>query len=110
MLTEEHLRSLSTYLMASASDLEKRIKDSDTHSPIPADLEADPTEAIHEMKKLSRQIEVLDYNPVLFGGMLEEYDMNIGPLDKPLESVPLYINDENPVALVIVKWRLENAV
>jgi hypothetical protein len=42
--------------------------------------------------------------------MLEEYDLNVGPLDKPLEDVPLHINDESPVAQAIVKWRLENAV
>jgi hypothetical protein len=75
-------------------------------TPPPPDTE-DP---IHTLRKLGRQIQILDYDPVLFESMLEDYDLNVGPLDKPLEEVPLYMNDEDPVAIAIVKWRLENAV
>lgn len=114
MLTEEHLRSLTTYLLNTANDMEKREKENGAPPLLPNVGSGDPPEVtddpIHVIRKLARQIEVLSYDPVLFESMLEEYDLNVGPLDKPLEDVPLHINDESPVAQAIVKWRLENAV
>ena len=109
-LTEDHLRSLTTYLLTTADDLEKKDEAAGTITfNSPATPGALPQDPIHDMRKLARQIEVLSYNPLLFTALLEEYDLNVGPLEEPLDQVPLYINEENPVALAIVKWRLENA-
>jgi hypothetical protein len=108
-LTEDHLRSLTTYLHTLADDLEKKAEGTTTLLT-PSNPEALPQDSIHDMRKLARQIEALSYNPILFESLLEEYDIKAGPLDEPLEQVPRYINEEDPVALAVVKWRLENAV
>jgi hypothetical protein len=52
----------------------------------------------------------MGYDPILFAAMLENYDLKIGSLDQPLDNVPLHMNDEDPVSIAVVKWRLSNAV
>ena len=110
MRTEELLRDLAAYLMETARDLERKDEEAGTitmNSSPAGDAVQDP---IHDMRKLARQIEVLDYNPLLFSSLLEEYDLQVGPLDTPLENVPLHVNDESPVAQAIVTWRLSKGV
>jgi len=107
-VTEEHLRSLAAYLMTPAADIDKRAKGSDPGKPPPEDPAAEDNK--HALKSLARQIEVIDYNPVLFESILESYDLHVGSLEGPIENAPLHMNDESAVEQAVVKWRLENAV
>jgi len=107
-VTEEHLRSLAAYLMTTAADIGKREKSGDPGKPPAEDPAAEDNK--HALKSLARQIEVIDYNPVLFESILETYDLHVGSLEGPIENAPLHINDESAVEQAVVKWRLENAV
>ena len=59
---------------------------------------------------VARQIEVLHYNPMLFDSLLEEYEIQAGPLDQPLDQLPLHINDCGAVSQAVVRWRLQRGV
>jgi hypothetical protein len=115
MFTEEHLRGLTAYLLETAKDLDKASKENPpSPSPLPNVGSGDPPQvtddAIHALRSFARQIEVMGYDPILFAAMLENYDLKIGSLDQPLDNVPLHMNDEDPVSIAVVKWRLSNAV
>lgn len=114
MFTEEHLRSLAAYLIETAADMEKEASKKTSTPQLPNIGSGDPPQVtedpVHSIRKFARQIEVLGYSPLLFQTLLENYDLNIGSLEGPLENVPLHVNDEDPVSLAVVKWRLANAV
>jgi hypothetical protein len=109
MFSEDDLKDLAKHLMKQADELEKK-----EGSPVLPNLgTGDPPQTIdtkHQMRKLSRQIEVVGYSPLLFGDILEEYEINAGPLDCPLDDTPLHINDDAYLSQVIVKWRLTRGV
>jgi hypothetical protein len=109
MFTGEHLRSLATHLLTIAREIPQKVKDG-TLSPEWVGGESSPEDIAESMIKLARQIQILDYDAVLFESLLESYDLQIGSLDKPLEEMGLYVNDTNPVSYEIMKWRIENAV
>ena len=101
--TEDLLKDLSEHLHSTARDIER---EAEKEGSIQEDVEA----TVHTLRKLARQIEVINYQPFIFSSILEEYDLDVGPLDEPLENVPLHINDTSPTAQVIIKWRLSNGV
>jgi hypothetical protein len=114
MFTEEHLRGLTAYLLETAKDLDKASKENPPPTPLPIAGSGGPPQttedAVHALRSFARQIEVMGYDPILFAAMLENYDLKIGSLDQPLDNVPLHMNDEDPVSIAVVKWRLSNAV
>jgi hypothetical protein len=109
MFTGEHLRCLSAHLLTTAREALQKEKDG-TLPPEWAAGESSTEDITSSMIKLARQIEILDYDPIMFESLLESYDLQIGSLDVPLEEVPLFVNDTNLVSYEIMKWRLENAV
>lgn len=110
MYDEQDLESLANYLMETARDIERKQEETGTHTPgampLPTLADKEEVDVVHQMRKLARQIEVIGYNPLIFEDILAEYDIHCGPLDEPLEEMPLHINDESPVTVAVVKWRL----
>ena len=113
MFTGEQLRSLATYLMAVAADLDKKSKEKSS-TPLPNVGSGDPAHVtdddVHAVRSLARQLEAIGYDPILFESLVEDYNLNVGSLEGPIENAPLHINDESAVEQAVVKWRLENAV
>jgi hypothetical protein len=111
MFSEEDLRDLAQHLKAQADTLEKKDEQANViNLAAPTKPGELPVDVPHQMRKLARQIEVVGYSPLLFGDILEEYEINAGPLDCPLDDTPLHINDDEHLSQVIVKWRLTRGV
>lgn len=110
MYTEDNLISLADYLMKAARELERTQEQQQAAPVVPSMTDTEPVDHVHNMRKLARQIEVIDYNPTLFEDILNEYDVHCGPIDEPLEEMPLHINDDDLTSQAVVKWRLENGV
>jgi hypothetical protein len=113
MFTEEHLRSLAAYLMETATDLEKKTSEKTSTPQLPNVGSGDPPQVtddpVHALRSFARQIEVTGYDPIIFDSLVEDYDLKVGSIEGPLEGVPLHMNDEDPVSIAVVKWRLANA-
>lgn len=111
MFSKNDLKDLADHLRTTARDLErKEDKEGVINLKAPTKLGDLPVDPIHQMKKLSRQIEVLGFNTLLVTDLLESYDIQAGPLDVPLDEIPLRIHDAGVLSQVIVKWRLTKGV
>jgi hypothetical protein len=112
MFDEGTIERLADHLRATAHQIEKEQKDKPPAPVVPTHTDdlSEPVDHVHVMKKLSRQLDVIGYNPLMLEEILEEYDIHCGSLEEPLEEMPLHINDEDIVSVTIAKWRLENNV
>ena len=112
MFSADDLRDLTRYLKDRADDLRKKEDLGTVQTAIGAFgiTSVQPTEESHTLMALARQIEVLHFNPMLFDSLLEEYDVQAGPMDKPLEDLPLHINDCGVISQAVVRWRLQRGV
>ena len=96
MYTEEDLRNLSDFIKATAKEaLKGESPDRDKHQ---------------ELMTLVRQMEAISWNPLIFKSILEDYDVAYSLMNKPLDQVPLHINDSEHVAHVLIQWRLTNNI
>jgi len=112
MFSADDLRDLTRYLKDHADDLRKKVGMGTIQTSVGSFgiTSVSPTEESHQLMALARQIEVLHYNPMLFEDLIEQYDIQAGPLDEPLEDLPLHINDCGVVSQAVVKWRLQRGV
>jgi hypothetical protein len=110
MFDESSIEALANHLREKAFQLEKEQEAAPPTPIVPSHTDEETIDYVHLMRKLSRQLDVIDYNPLLLSGILEDYDIHCGSLEEPLEEMPLHINDEDIVSVTIAFWRLENNV
>jgi hypothetical protein len=97
MLTSDDLKSLRTYLKQAADEA--------------LAIEPPDSEGAERLIKISRQIEVIRYNPLIFQDIIEEYDVDYAVvMEKPVDDLPMYINEAGILSKTLVKWRLSNNV
>jgi len=109
MFDESSIEALANHLREKAGQLEKEQEAAPPAPIVPSHTDEETVDYVHQMRKLSRQLDVIEYNPLLLADILEEYAVHYGSsLEEPLEEMPLHINDEDIVSVTIAKWRLEN--
>lgn len=96
MFKEKDLKDLAAHLRDQSKELLKK--------------EAPDSEGAEQLKKLSRQLEAIRYNGMLFQSILENYDVDYDLMVEPLERLPLRISDAGVLSKVLVKWRLSNNI
>jgi hypothetical protein len=113
MYHQDDLRSLAQYLKTRSRELTKEsqelikgksIPQAATTTNAPAmDVEAAALEAA------AKQLQAIGYSPLLLETILEEYDVPYSILEVPLDDLPLHINDPDPLAKAICRWRMDTA-
>lgn len=112
MFSSDDLRDLTRYLKERADDLRKKESIGTVKTSVGSFgiTSVTPTEESHQLVALARQVEALRYNPMLFADLLEQYDVEAGPMDQPLDQLPLHINDCGVISQAVVRWRLQRGV